>query len=239
MRGGVRPQPRALGRRKARKARNMNNQGASIRATNAVATGPGIRRTSAKTSSSITLNTRVSSKNQSALTAVCSGSLPQLPPTTDKTSIQPPGLSLSNKLQTHSRKKDQSDAYRECVICAEMKPLGRNGANFPTFPQCLHDPLTCTNCMSKHVVITLKTRALVNYSGTADTGAIDWTLCTCPQCNISLTESEIRSVLSRKENAAITGIAARIQLESHPRWTWCLSVTCSSGQIFPEAVSLS
>ncbi|OJD12047.1 hypothetical protein AJ78_07303 [Emergomyces pasteurianus Ep9510] len=220
----ARQQPRASAPRKARNARNANNQGASDKAANAVA-GHGIQRTSSKTTFSIAqgLCTRVS-KKPSALPAASSGSLPQLPP----------GLSLPNKLPTHSRKKDRSDAYRECVICAEKKPLGHNGANFQIFPRCLHKPLTCSDCVSKHTIITLKTKAPVNYSGAADTGVIDWSICTCPQCNITLTEPEIRAVLNRKENAVITGIAARKKLESHPRWTWCLSVSCSSGQIFPE-----
>ncbi|OJD21027.1 hypothetical protein ACJ73_07634, partial [Blastomyces percursus] len=141
-------------------------------------------------------------------------------------SSQPPRLSLPDKLPSRSHKKDRNDAFRECVICAEMKPLGRNGSNFPTFPRCLYDPLTCSNCVSKHIVMTLKTRAPINHSKPADKGTINWSLCTCPQCNIPLTEWEIRSVLSRTENAVITGVAARKELESLPRWTWCLSITC-------------
>ncbi|PGG96696.1 hypothetical protein GX51_07695 [Blastomyces parvus] len=151
-------------------------------------------------------------------------------PQTRSWSTQQLGLSLSNKLPFRSRKKDRSDAFRECIICAEMRPLGRNGTNFPIFPRCQHDPLTCSDCVSKHAVMTWKSRAPINHSKTADKGSIDSSVCTCPQCNILLTESEIRSVLSRTTNALIT----RKELESNPRWTWCLSITCSSGQIFPE-----
>lgn len=229
MRAKVSQQPGAL---TLRKARTASNRGASARVANATV-GGGIRRTSARTKFSITHNpkTRVSTK-LSGLPA-SSGSLTQ-EPTTDVTSSQAAGLPLPNKLPPRSRKKDRSDAFRECVICAEIRPLGHNGANFPTFPRCLHGPLTCSNCVSKHIVVTLKTRAPINHSKTTDKGVIDWSICTCPQCNIPLTESEIRSVLNRTENAVITGIAARKELESHPRWTWCLSVTCSSGQILPE-----
>ncbi|KAK2779430.1 hypothetical protein FQN52_002444 [Onygenales sp. PD_12] len=147
---------------------------------------------------------------------------------------QPAELPLPTKRTTRSNRKVRTDAYRECVICAEKKPLGRNGANFPAFPGCGHDSLTCLNCVAKHTVITLKTRARVNHDGAAKKDLIDWSVCTCPQCNTSLSEAEIRSALNRVENLIISEIVARKTQESHPRWTWCLSVTCSSGQIFPE-----
>ncbi|KAK2810424.1 hypothetical protein FQN50_002913 [Emmonsiellopsis sp. PD_5] len=146
---------------------------------------------------------------------------------------QPAEPSLPIKRTTRSNRKARTDAYRECFICAEKKPLGRNGANFPAFPGCDHDSLTCLDCVAKHTIITLKTRAPVNHNR-AKKDSIDWSVCTCPHCNTSLSEADIRSALNRVENLIISEIVARKTQESHPRWTWCLSVTCSSGQIFPE-----
>ncbi|EEH19660.2 hypothetical protein PABG_01919 [Paracoccidioides brasiliensis Pb03] len=174
----------------------------------------------------------LSSANSHGLSAP--GAIVTPSPMMDVIRIQPTKVSLPQKPPTHTRKKDRSDAFRECVICAELKPLGWKGANFPSFPRCAHGPQTCSDCVSKHIIITLKTRAPINHIQVASKGVIDWSICTCPQCNMTLTESEIRSALSRSENAVITGIASRKELESHPRWASCLSITCSSGQIFPE-----
>ncbi|PGH00498.1 hypothetical protein AJ79_08189 [Helicocarpus griseus UAMH5409] len=145
-----------------------------------------------------------------------------------------PSLPNNKLAASRKKKKDRSDAFRECIICAEKKPLGRKGANFPAFPRCEHEPLACSDCLLKHTIINLKTRARINHNEETNKTSIDWSTCTCPQCNTSLTESELRSVLNRNGNAIVTRIATRKELQSHPRWTWCLSVTCSSGQIFPE-----
>jgi hypothetical protein len=137
------------------------------------------------------------------------------------------------------RKQRRVTEYRECVVCAETKPLGRHGANFPRFPKCTHDPATCISCVAKHALITLKTRATVVFDDDERKGSVDWAACTCPQCNVSLSEGELRFALSRKDMVLLNEVATRKALESHPRWVWCLSPTCSAGQIFPHATKQS
>ncbi|KAL2005916.1 hypothetical protein VTN00DRAFT_10409 [Thermoascus crustaceus] len=86
---------------------------------------------------------------------------------------------------TSTRRRGCGTAYRECIICATSKPLGHNGANFPKFEQCSHEPLTCTDCVAKHITIILESqKPLVpeNVDSMRKIAAAVWSLCSCPQC---------------------------------------------------------
>lgn len=138
-----------------------------------------------------------------------------------------------------TRRRGREAAYRECNICATNKPLGRNGSNFPKFEQCNHEPLTCTDCVAKHVTVTLESRKPVVPEDEEDTSKIAtavWSLCSCPQCGVSLTEEALFPALSRADMSRISALVAVKARKEGPRWFSCISPTCNSGQIHPVII---
>lgn len=133
------------------------------------------------------------------------------------------------KVTTTSRPRNKTNPEkRECVVCTNSKYLGRNNANFPKFSNCDHEPLTCTECITKHALIRLKARRV----DSTNRGPPNfWSAVTCPQCNVRLTETDIRSSLSRVDVKKISEMVTVNKLHSDKRWVWCVSDTCFSGQI--------
>lgn len=134
-------------------------------------------------------------------------------------------------------KKKRSGNYRECIICANVRPLGRHDSNFPWFPNCTHEPRTCSNCVVTHLAILLKARAMVTFDATKLQNVVTWAGCTCAECNAPLSETDVRSILPRRQIAELDDVANNKLLEAHPRWVWCSSPNCDSGQIFSTAES--
>lgn len=121
---------------------------------------------------------------------------------------------------------------RECVVCTNSKHLGRRNANFPKFSNCDHEPLTCTECIMKHAIIRLKARRVASINGGPPSF---WSVVTCPQCLVPLTETDIRASLSRKDLKTIGEWVTLNELHNDKRWVWCVSGTCPSGQIHNKA----
>lgn len=59
-----------------------------------------------------------------------------------------------------------------------------------------------------------------------------WSLCSCPQCGERLAEEDVFPKLSQSDREGLDELIARKARESHPQWVWCLSPSCSSGQIY-------
>ncbi|KAK2760342.1 hypothetical protein FQN54_002411 [Arachnomyces sp. PD_36] len=139
-----------------------------------------------------------------------------------------PAMGLTISVDATSRRNRTKAKQRECIVCTNSKYLGRNEANFPKFPNCDHEPLCCVDCLTKHALIKLKARRMAfSNGGTPDF----WSVVTCPQCNISLTEEHLRSSLSRADLKAVSEMVTLNGLHSDKRWIWCTSETCSSGQL--------
>lgn len=138
-----------------------------------------------------------------------------------------------------TRRRGCETAYRECIVGTTSKPLGHNGANFPKFEQCSHEPLTCTDCVAKHITITLESRKPLVPENEEDMRKIAsavWSLCSCPQCDTFLTEETLFSALSRADMGLISALVAVKTREESPRWFSCISPTCNSGQLHPVII---
>lgn len=106
---------------------------------------------------------------------------------------------------------------RECICCGDSQPP----QNFPSKPataSCSHESQTCTECMNTWFASQLDAKGATE----------DFT---CPQCLSVLTHSELQLSTSPETFANYEKLLTRNALSQLPEFAWCLSPTCSSGQL--------
>jgi IBR domain, a half RING-finger domain len=117
-----------------------------------------------------------------------------------------------------TRKRKRVEVHKkECVICAETKPVYRN---FPSFSSCSHDPDTCSSCVANQT-ITL-------FLASRGTG---WSACKCPQCDVAVSTDELQGALPRALLQEMKGLADRLRDSGNESWRWCLSSGCGHGSL--------
>lgn len=115
------------------------------------------------------------------------------------------------------KRKRNNVQTKECVICVETKPLYRN---FPTFTACSHRPDTCSACIAKQTVTLLE--------ASREKG---WTVCRCPQCDVSIPPQELQGALPRAVVRGINEMIDKAVKTTHDSWRWCLAVGCGHGSL--------
>ena len=73
---------------------------------------------------------------------------------------------------------------KECVICAEERPIYRN---FPSFEVCSHEPLVCSTCITTQTVHRLE-----QYRHSTNRE-----VCVCLLCDASIPQDQFQNVLQR------------------------------------------
>ncbi|PGH13705.1 hypothetical protein AJ80_06210 [Polytolypa hystricis UAMH7299] len=132
------------------------------------------------------------------------------------------------------RKRDLTSNSRECIICVESKPIGRNGANFPHFSGCTHESQICSACLLRVTVDSLRTRATIVLDERRMKDMLRWPVSSCLECGLVVAEEEICTALPRKDALQIAQVVAERLREADPRWMWCPAPNCTSGQLVPR-----
>ncbi|KAL1984932.1 hypothetical protein VTN96DRAFT_8591 [Rasamsonia emersonii] len=159
---------------------------------------------------------------------------------------------VSRPVDNSTSSANETKGRRECIICTSIKLTRRKQPCFPKLDSCAHEPLTCSECIVQHITITLQIREAVVLSAgtkgrrrsrrtttTTTTRSPNmkklreavWLLCSCPQCGARLTKEDLFPKLSPDGRKQLDQLIRRKAAESHPRWVWCISPTCSSGHI--------
>ncbi|EEP77746.1 predicted protein [Uncinocarpus reesii 1704] len=113
----------------------------------------------------------------------------------------------AQRLEAASAKNPRAKS-RECVICFERKKLDRAGESFPYFGTCNHAPEVCAECVKTHVINCLETR--VGFLWVQDGPMVDWSKCTCLQCDAVIDLDALMLGLSKEDLAP--GIRARLTI---------------------------
>jgi len=111
---------------------------------------------------------------------------------------------------------------RECIICAEEKPVVRN--SFPTFISCDHGANTCLDCYSQQTATVL---------GRDRTDG--WSKITCLECDGVVTKEELQGVLPRRLVKELNNLSKQATYASDDAWRWCLAPGCGHGGIYDES----
>ncbi|KAF5873283.1 putative ring finger protein [Botrytis fragariae] len=107
-------------------------------------------------------------------------------------------------------------AVNECRICMEnltpeMFPQTRISST------CAHHPAVCNQCLTKHINDQVQTKASNQIS--------------CPECPEKVSDAEIKKYASPEVLERNGRRLLNISLQHLPNFTFCLSLTCESGQI--------
>ncbi|KAF2755675.1 hypothetical protein EJ05DRAFT_540349 [Pseudovirgaria hyperparasitica] len=128
---------------------------------------------------------------------------------------------------------------RDCIICGDTCAPYDYPGQIST--KCAHEPSCCTDCIQAWIASELESKG--------------WDKIRCPECLILLEHAEIRSLATNAtfERSVISfvpfhiansdikhrfdALATRSFLSSDPDFHFCLSPTCTSGQIHPSPSS--
>jgi hypothetical protein len=88
---------------------------------------------------------------------------------------------------------------------------------------CNHDMDVCKNCITAQIGTQLETH-----------GSQGWAKLSCPQCNRHLNHDEIRKFASKDDFAKYERYYLLEHLSKEPGFRWCLSNSCTSGQLYEE-----
>lgn len=117
---------------------------------------------------------------------------------------------------------DDETKRRSCMICTEDKLIKDFPLDPPTMA-CKHQMNTCTTCLQTWVSTNLDSQGL---------SALH-----CSECTNELSHDDIRRCAAKDTFAKYDALTTRNALSSDPTFAWCLSPTCSSGQLRPDALN--
>ncbi|KAF1990162.1 hypothetical protein K402DRAFT_325645 [Aulographum hederae CBS 113979] len=114
----------------------------------------------------------------------------------------------------------EAPTTKTCTTCLdELRPF-----EFPLVlptSKCKHRNQTCSICLQKWIASCLEDKG--------------WDHITCPECTVTLEHSDVRAFASVETFQKYDTLSLRATLSANPNFHWCLSPTCTSGQLLPSA----